>query len=139
MRAISLWQPWATGWVLGIKGNETRHWKTDYRGPLAVHAAKRLDADDREWWARLAERDERWPRQPVLGAIVGVVDLYDVRPTEELRDQISDEELRWGNYGNGRYGWLGRNHRPLPEPIPYIGRQSMFSIPDELLPADFRP
>jgi hypothetical protein len=41
MNAISLWQPWATAIALGSKRIETRPWATAYRGPLAIHAAKR--------------------------------------------------------------------------------------------------
>lgn len=40
MRAISLWQPWASAIALGSKRIETRSWSTSYRGPLAIHAAK---------------------------------------------------------------------------------------------------
>jgi hypothetical protein len=42
MKAISLWQPWASAIALGWKKNETRHWSTDYRGPLLIHAAKKI-------------------------------------------------------------------------------------------------
>ncbi|MBI1207429.1 MAG: ASCH domain-containing protein [Azospirillum sp.] len=40
MKALSLWQPYASLWAVGLKRFETRHWSTNYRGPLAVHAAK---------------------------------------------------------------------------------------------------
>lgn len=41
MRAITIWQPWATLLACGAKKYETRSWKTDYRGPIAIHAAKK--------------------------------------------------------------------------------------------------
>lgn len=41
MKALSLWQPWATLIALGVKTIETRDWSTGYRGPLAIHATKR--------------------------------------------------------------------------------------------------
>lgn len=41
MKAISLWQPWASLIVLGEKTIETRGWPTSYWGPLLIHAAKR--------------------------------------------------------------------------------------------------
>lgn len=41
MKAISLWQPWATLFATEIKKYETRSWATNYRGPIAIHAAKR--------------------------------------------------------------------------------------------------
>jgi len=40
MKAISLWEPWATAIAIGAKKIETRSWATSYRGPLAIHAAK---------------------------------------------------------------------------------------------------
>lgn len=41
MKALSLWQPWASAIALGAKRVETRSWETLYRGPLLIHAAKR--------------------------------------------------------------------------------------------------
>lgn len=41
MKAITIWQPWATLIAIGAKRYETRSWSTTYRGPLAIHAAKR--------------------------------------------------------------------------------------------------
>jgi len=38
MKALSLWQPWATLVAMEEKRIETRCWKTDYRGELAIHA-----------------------------------------------------------------------------------------------------
>lgn len=39
MKAITLWQPWASLIALGAKTIETRSWQTSYRGPIAIHAA----------------------------------------------------------------------------------------------------
>ena len=44
MKALSLWQPWASLIAAGVKRFETRHWETRHRGPIAIHAAKRLEA-----------------------------------------------------------------------------------------------
>lgn len=40
MKALSLWQPWASLWACGAKKYETRSWATKYRGPIAIHAGK---------------------------------------------------------------------------------------------------
>lgn len=37
---ISVRQPWASAIACGAKRIETRSWKTDYRGPLLIHAGK---------------------------------------------------------------------------------------------------
>lgn len=47
MKAITLYQPWATLVALGKKKIETRSWKTDYRGPLAIHVAKKFTGEQR--------------------------------------------------------------------------------------------
>ena len=38
---MTLHQPWASLVALGVKTIETRGWSTNYRGPLAIHAAVR--------------------------------------------------------------------------------------------------
>lgn len=45
VKAITLWQPWASLVAVGAKKIETRSWATAYRGPLAIHAAKKKPAD----------------------------------------------------------------------------------------------
>ena len=42
MKALTLWQPWASLVALGHKRIETRCWSTKYRGDLAIHAAAKL-------------------------------------------------------------------------------------------------
>lgn len=42
MKAITLTQPWATLMAYRCKQIETRSWYTDYRGPIAIHAAAGL-------------------------------------------------------------------------------------------------
>ena len=45
MKAISLWQPWAS--LIGRgKSIETRSWSTSHRGRIAIHAAKRFTAEE---------------------------------------------------------------------------------------------
>jgi hypothetical protein len=41
MKAITLWQPWASLLACGAKQYETRSWATNYRGPIAIHTAKK--------------------------------------------------------------------------------------------------
>ena len=49
MMALTLTQPWATLVAIGAKRIETRSWSTRYRGPLAIHAAKRFPRYAREF------------------------------------------------------------------------------------------
>lgn len=125
MKAISLWQPWASLMVLGHKRIETRTWKTDYTGELAIHAAKRLFIPDNPALVEVLERLGinlfSFPR----GAIVGTVKLikciatgYDFRP-------LGYENL-FGDYTPGRYGWITTDAKTFDIPIPCRGRQGLF-------------
>jgi hypothetical protein len=48
MKAISLWQPWASLIAAGAKPFETRHWAPPRKligATIAIHAAKKIDKD----------------------------------------------------------------------------------------------
>jgi len=132
MKAITLYQPWATLWALGIKKNETRTWNTLHRGPLFIHAGKaviRVPDDVTRLTKKLAgEYVHNLPR----GVIVGAVNLYQSRPitSEDLRFMPKDE-IALGDWSNTRFAWLGSNHQII-KPIPCRGRQGLWNIPKEL-------
>lgn len=93
MKALTLTQPWATLVALGAKRIETRSWSTSYRGPLAIHAAKRLADLGSEHELMLLCRREPFrsaligagylgtPGLP-RGAIVATCTLLDCVPTQ---------------------------------------------------------
>jgi hypothetical protein len=47
VRALSLFQPYASLVAIGAKRIETRSWYTRYRGELAIHASARFPTQDR--------------------------------------------------------------------------------------------
>lgn len=49
MKALTLYQPWATLVALGLKRIETRSWPCGHVGPLAIHAAKTMPPYAREF------------------------------------------------------------------------------------------
>lgn len=135
MKALTLWQPWASLIALGLKQYETRSWSTSYRGLLAIHAARRpmrvLDLTD-EIRGALESRGATWETIPV-GAVLCVVRLVDVMPTEhvvalaEQDPRIRDQELAFGNYGPDRFAWQLELIRVAPEPIPARGAQGLWT------------
>ena len=134
LKAVSLWQPWASAIPLGWKGVETRHWKTAHRGEIAIHAAKRWTPAQAEF-ASVERALGRVPARLPFGAIVAIVSIVDVRPSEELELSVSAIERLYGNYEPGRFGWVLENVRPLREPVGCVGRQSIWTLPDEVASA----
>jgi hypothetical protein len=161
MKAISLWQPWASAMAIRSKMNETRHWPTNHRGLTAIHAAKRLIKDELIWlkshwhWCaalsplgvRMGDKKPLWDVLP-FGAIVAVGNLIDCVPVEQIKlgdieklhrpdgekgDILAWTERQMGNYEPGRYAWIFSSINDLKEPIPFVGRQGFFHVPDELL------
>lgn len=130
MRAISLWQPWASAMASGLKRNETRIWPTAYRGDLVICSAKRkptiVDCGDQAALYHALSLP--------YGYALCVVDLYDVVPTSSFHGptpmKISRVEADLGNYELGRFAWLTRNCRKLA-PVPVIGRQGFWNLPIE--------
>lgn len=134
MKAISLWQPFASAIALRYKRIETRHWRTNYVGPIAIHAAKRWTREEREFVLDLRSRLPM-PANLPLGAIVATATLYDCMRTEYLLNEmhVTELERHFGNFARGRYAWLLRDIVRIEKPIPYKGMQGMFNIPDELI------
>src|SRR5579872_2132505 len=128
IKALSLWQPWAEAIRVGAKQIDTRHWSTRYRGWLAIHAAKKkINLNDQAF----VEFAEHWVGDLTkldFGAIVCIVKLTDCCPTETLREEIGEDEELWGNYDDGRWGWMldGGPVIDINPAIPVIGHQGLF-------------
>ena len=133
IRALSLWQPWASLIVSGIKRFETRSWRSQYRGLLAIHAAKRPTdfTATRDLADLIRQVKGHSPSELPRGTLVGFVEVVAYHPTHEIRERLSREELRAGNYADGRWAWELQHPRWLPSYVPYKkyrGRQGLWKI-----------
>ena len=157
MRALTLYQPWATAIAIGSKRIETRSWRTDYRGLLAIHASKKCDCHEIDYMMCCWHMDaalsplggtmtpgaRHWSKILTFGAIVGVVNLVGCLPTSSFtngelnakRYHISNRpesgvwtENQMGDFSMGRYGWRLENPRRLLTPIPCRGYQQIWHL-----------
>lgn len=139
MKALSLTQPWATLVAIGAKNVETRSWYTDYRGPVAIHAAKAFPSDAARLCATepfrsaLAAagitRSDTLPR----GAIVALADLTQVVPVHLVPAEARIEpEQSFGDYSPGRYAFVLENVRRLAAPLACNGALSLWKMPAAL-------
>lgn len=129
MKAITIWQPWATLIIKGYKQYETRHWPTSYRGELAIHAGK----TKKQWVSELWQELNSVLDIPLVydtlpyGAVLGTVKLVDCIPTSALH-RLPNDERALGDFGPGRYAWRLENPVAFDEPRPWLGKQGLWDI-----------
>lgn len=136
-RVLSVRQPWAFLLVSGIKNVENRTWRTDYTGPLLIHAGKSWDhkgyAIIQKLFPDAAEVIEKHFRPiygwgckscPVgahadeFGAIVGQVELTGCWPPNKPIPSIwAEPDL---------FHWIIPDAKVFDEPIPARGYQGLW-------------
>lgn len=154
MKLISLWQPWATIMAIGVKRIETRHWSTEYRGWLAIHATLAWNAECRKavcedafsdalepHYATGHSLDGKWLKslraELPFGKIVAVVRAVTCVKTEMITGGLSrlalpniEREVTFGDYEPGRFGIITGDVFRLPEPIAFKSRQGkLLNVP----------
>lgn len=142
MKALSLWQPWASLIAIGAKKIETRSWPSSYHGRIAIHAAKRRparndDFDDALEPALLMplfphlsmesgpeECRRAFDRLP-FGMIVCTAVLEECRKTQPDGEgygvipgiALGADERLFGNFEPGRFGWILSDVRLCASPL----------------------
>lgn len=121
--ALSIRQPWAWAIVNAGKDIENRDWRTDFRGPVCIHASKGMTNREFDYFvdlARAMHRSGQWngdfiPEREALsrGGIVGVA---------EITDCVTQSESPWFF---GKFGFVLRNVQPVPF-IPVNGALGFF-------------
>lgn len=152
MKALTIYQPWASLIALGEKRIETRGWATNYRGPIAIHAGKKpFNTDsyfDRELYPfadALGLHDIFSFDALPYGGILAICNLVDCKfiagfvenESAELVGALLDgkdgfekvvgNEYAFGDYTPGRYAWILEDVHQLAEPIPARGRQRIWN------------
>jgi hypothetical protein len=131
LKALSFRQPWANLIVEGRKTLDLRTWNTHFRGPLAVYASLDVEKDA----CALHGVDLK---TLTTGALIGVVDLVDVIPLDEVTYTArATEHLNGRPWHDGLYGWVVKNPRLLDPPQVVKGRLNLFEV--EIPTVDDRP
>ncbi|BAY87775.1 hypothetical protein NIES267_72990 (plasmid) [Calothrix parasitica NIES-267] len=132
LKAISLWQPWASLIELGLKHYETRSWKTKYRGKLLICSAAKSTKEQYQQYLKIDSEVKLplWDETNFLRgyalAICDLVDCIDITP--EFINQQSQIEMLCGDWQVGRYAWKLENIQPIAKPFAVKGKQRFFDI-----------
>ncbi len=139
---LSMWQPWATLWLLTHPDEmvfETRSRNTNVRGPVVIQAAKYrghevTDALSDPYFIKALARHDLTPNDLAYGALIGAVWLNSTSRMENMPDP-SDRERTFGIWRPERWAYERRPGTTIfEEPIPYPGKQMFFWVPTNILP-----
>jgi hypothetical protein len=159
MKAISLIQPWATLWALGIKLCETRSWPTQFRGQLMIHASKSDSREGDVLWndplirdyciaktGRVHESFSELPRGCIVGKvnIIGSIMMtpYMCKPILPFGDPINihssiymtQVEHMCGDWKPGRFAFIGQDHQFFQTYLPAKGQLGIWEYdPDQIV------
>ncbi len=132
MRALTLWQPWASVVAAGVKLIENRPWKPwgyIIGQRIAIHAGRHWDAPGA---LSIAERGggafvrEREPEGAILATciVTGYLEKGDLLARPPAGQEV---------WFTGPFGWLLADMRRLAVPVPCRGAQSLWVVPDDVL------
>ena len=113
VKAITVREPFASLIVRGPKAVENRSHRVAWRGLVAIHAGKRVEAD------ALADypQAQGWPLTP--GAVIGVARLADCVPVA----------LCESPFAVGPWCLILEERRPLPRPVACSGQLGVWTLP----------
>jgi hypothetical protein len=152
MKALPLWQPFASLVAAECKRVETRSWPAPpwlVGQRIAIHATKTTRAlefalvdpflsrlKDARGAGRVAFIDGMLPLGYLLCTVV-IDRCQSITETSAaaLRDHNPDE-YAFGNYSldeGPRFAWVLRDVHRLDEPVAFTGRQGIFDVPDHLV------
>lgn len=114
--------------------NETRSWKTNYRGEVLIHAGKNpkdytsgcyIDDPDGRHFQEAGITPNNFEELP-RGSIIGKATLVNcIHINKEFRDHLkrsNPAEYAFGDYRIGRYAWVFENPVLFEKPIPARGK-----------------
>ncbi|MDB4876410.1 MAG: hypothetical protein JWM41_2856 [Gemmatimonadetes bacterium] len=151
MKALTLTQPWASLVAFGAKSIETRSWRTEYRGRIAIHAAKGFP-DDARYFVSASPFQETLSAamglSPVLASALPIASIIAVATLKDcfkfdartamliegraITGRLPDHELAFGDYSPGRFGFVLADVVALREPVPARGMLNLWNIPHDV-------
>jgi hypothetical protein len=134
IRCLTISEPWASLIASGNKTTENRCWKTNYRGPLAIHAGSGTQYLTKK---RLAD----YPVGHVI-AVANLVACLDIQTIRQKAASVLD--AGWEAYGCsstwaeiaaheftvGPFCWILEGVRKLKTPKPIAGKQGIWTFFD---------
>ena len=122
MKCLSICQPFAELIIQNKKTIELRKWNTSFRGEFLVHAPIKIRKEE----CKKIKIKEKL----TIGAIIGKVELYDVKKYESLKEIQEDKNQHFSTkkFQKKTFGFILKNSKPLRIPIPWKGQLGFFDV-----------
>ena len=132
MKVLSMVQPWASLFVLRKAKYETRSWRTNYRGPLAIHSSKKVNKDVcnhlaiKSLLGKHGYTKENLPTGKIFAVckLVNCLKVIENNKTSAILEDgriVSGNDYFLGDYEVGGYVWDVQDMQILDEFIPAKG------------------
>ena len=144
MKALTIWRPWARYVATGDKRIENRSWtppEAMLGETIAIHAGKKWDDNGAEMCSDVLgsaySSNSALHPEGVIGVarIVGWCDQSGTiirREHHDINIPMAGNDLLWLFWLFGPVGWILRDARPLPAPIPCRGMQGLWRLPADV-------
>ncbi len=136
MKALTIDALWAWAIIHGPKRIENRTWRTNYRGPLAIHAGRTCSRDD-EAFKFLTQQGLKPPTgddlERMRGHVLGIVELVDCVELADIREGLFScdtdaQDIASDAFSEGPMCWVIENPRPLRSPLAAPGKPGLWDI-----------
>ncbi len=130
-------QPWASLFVLQEVKYETRSWKTNYRGSLAIHTSKKIDKAVcahpaiRGLLGKHGYSVEDLPTGQIIGTcqLINCLKVVEKNSKSALLEDgrlVSGNDFFAGDYQEGGYVWVVEDMQMLDTFIPAKGQLGLW-------------
>lgn len=136
MKCISVWQPFASLLVKGVKVVETRSWpapRSIIGQRIGIAATKVITSAQKAHWAdpEFRAHYERLNMPDLVdlprGHLLGTVQITASEVmTEELLADVTAEEQAYGHWALGNYAWFAADPVEFARPIAIRGKQGLY-------------
>ena len=114
IQALSVRQPWAWAIVAGYKDVENRTRRTNFRGPLLIHAGAAIDPVGFQFLWEMGLH-KALPENLLQGGLVGMIEVVDC---------TRSHESYWA--APGHWHWVLSEPKEFRNVLPCPGRLGMF-------------
>jgi hypothetical protein len=137
MQALTIREPWASLIVSTNKKFETRDWKRNYRGLLAIHSGKQsvpvedypLGLEEILDDLEITQNDLNNNKQKII-AIATLKEIHLM--TDKFINEQTELERLTGFWEPGLYAWELTDIKPITQPIPARGMPGLWTVPDDI-------